>query len=790
MNGPRLGTGGLLALGLGLALNSAGATESLVEELARLDPVVAPAEARAALAEELGAYIRDWRRTLGDRQTRAWEQVRSRAQWEDFLKLRLNALRDSLGPFPDGSRAIAARLTGTVEGEGFVVENLVFESRPGLWVTANLYRPACPDPKAKMLGILICHAHHTPKEHGELQDMGMTWARAGCLVLVMDQLGHGERRQHPFVDASSYPRPYRVSRMDYHFRYDNGIQCQLAGESLIGWMVWDLMRGVDLLLGRSGIDPERIILLGAVAGGGDPAAIAAALDTRIAAACPFNFGGPYPQPHYPFLPAQEPVWDFSGGGSWESTRNLRRSAVDGFQPWVIVAATAPRRLVYAHEFAWFRAGDPVWKRLSAVYSWYGAADRLAFTFGAGDVSKRPPEATHCTHIGPIQRVMMHEAFRRWFGMEVTPASEYQDRLPPERLRCLTPDLEQAVHPRRLVELLGEAADQRVDAARRRRGRQPHEEQVVSLRADWANLLGGVEPNRAPSARTVGSARLGAVTVERVLLTTEANIVVPLLLLLPGRGAAKPAVVLGLSAAGEAGFLRQRAADVAALLEGGAAVCLPDVRGTGETASGPGRGRTSRTTAQSSSLLMLGETQLGGQLRDARSVLAWLRSRDDVDTTRVAVWGDSPAAANGPETNFIVPRDSDDDLPPQAEPLGGLLALLVALYEEPVRAVYARGGLVTFRSVLHGHLVLIPHDVVVPGVLAAGDLPDLVAVLAPRPVALVALVDGLNRPIDASRQAEAFRLAHDVYASRKHEGALAIQAVGPPPGPWLLERLVP
>src|SRR5262249_25722360 len=183
-----------------------------------------------------------------------------------------------------------------------------------------------------MPGILICHAHHTPKEHGELQDMGMTWARAGCLVLIMDQLGHGERRQHPFVDASSYPKPYRASRMDYHFRYDNGIQCHLAGESLIGWMVWDLLRGVDLLLGQHGIDPARIVLLGAVAGGGDPAAVAAAVDARIGATVPFNFGGPDPDPHYPFAAGGEPAWDYTRSGSWESTRNLRRSGADGFQP--------------------------------------------------------------------------------------------------------------------------------------------------------------------------------------------------------------------------------------------------------------------------------------------------------------------------------------------------------------------------------------------------------------------------------------------------------------------------
>jgi hypothetical protein len=289
---------------------------------------------------------------------------------------------------------------------------------------------------------------------------------------------------------------------------------------------------------------------------------------------------------------------------------------------------------------------------------------------------------------------------------------------------------------------------------------------------------------------VGTASLGAVTIERVLLATEANVVVPLLLLRPGRVTAKPAVVVGIAADGKAGFLRRRAADLAALLEGGAAICLLDVRGTGETAPGPGRGRSSRAAALSSSLLMFGETQVGGQLRDARSVMSWLRTRDDVDATRVALWGDSPAAANGPETSFRVPRDSDDELPSQAEPLGSLLALLVALYEDSVRAVYAHGGLVTFRSVLQGHLVLIPHDVVVPGVLAAGDLSDVVAALAPRPVALAGMVDGWNRPVDATQQVEAYRPARSAYASRHAEGALSVPAGDGPPGPWIRERLRP
>ena len=66
-------------------------------------------------------------------------------------------------------------------------------------------------------------------------------------------------------------------RQDYYFRYDSGIQLQLLGDSLMGWFVADIMRAVDLLVGRRDIDPNRLIVMGAVAGGGDPAAVAAGL---------------------------------------------------------------------------------------------------------------------------------------------------------------------------------------------------------------------------------------------------------------------------------------------------------------------------------------------------------------------------------------------------------------------------------------------------------------------------------------------------------------------------------
>src|SRR5437773_869381 len=162
-------------------------------------------------------------------------------------------------------------------------------------------------------------------------------------------------------------------------------------------MVWDVRHGPDLLLSRAGVATDKVILIGSVAGGGDPAAVAAALDSRIACVVPFNFGGPQPETRFPLPDNAEQTFNYLGGGSWESTRNLRLSSRDGFLPWVIVASVAPRALIHAHEFSWDRDRDPVWRRYQRIYGFYDATDRLAAVQGRGLLSGQPPDATHCNN---------------------------------------------------------------------------------------------------------------------------------------------------------------------------------------------------------------------------------------------------------------------------------------------------------------------------------------------------------------------------------------------------------
>ncbi|MGE3809768.1 MAG: alpha/beta hydrolase family protein, partial [Gemmataceae bacterium] len=451
------------------------------------------------------------------------------------------------------------------------------------------------------------------------------------------------------------------------------------------------------------------------------------------------------------------------------------SGRDGFLPWLLVAAAAPRHQVYAHEFGWFKEGDPTWHRLQAVYGFRDAGDRLSFTHGKGDVSKRPPEGTHCTHIGALHRVMMHDAFRNWFQIDMSADKEYSQRLESDKLRCWIDQAKSELKPRTLMSLMNEVAAERLAAARKERAGKPPAEQRRLLQAQWAKVLGNVEPAAKRQVKEVSSEKLPGAHVKRFLLTLEPGVQVPVVLLLPAKKSANPPVVVMVGQEGKSALLKARAAEIVELLDNSVAVCLPDVRGTGETGLGKSRDYRSLATALSSSQLMLDEPLVAGQLRDLRGVLAWLRSRPDVDGKNISLWGDSLARVNAADTNFKIPHDGDAVMPPASEPLGGLLALLGSLYDVQVRAVYIRGGLAEFRSVLDSHLVLIPHDVVVPGLLKTGDLSDVAAALAPRPVRLDGLVDGLNRRLSADT-------VKKIYGER---AGLTVQADPESPVKWLI-----
>lgn len=810
-----LRTGAFLLALAGAAAAQDAKDPSLADALAKLDPFVTGGEQRQELRQMLGRHLRSRIEEANRKSSEAWKRIETREQWEAFLEERrydqMPAEEKSREEF-DRARLLnlkadrerlrdSTEVTGAIEGDGFRIHNVVYPSRMGLWISANLYLPA--EPHESMPGILLSHSHHNPKEQGELQDMGMTWARAGCAVLVPDHLGHGERREHPFACAADFDGQFAVGRQDYYFRYDLGMQLHLAGESLMEQFVADLQRGVSVLLNQKGVDPQRIILLGAVAGGGDPAGYTAAADKRIACVAPFNFGGPQPETRYPLPEDAETGFNYAGSGSWESTRNVSGSAARGALPWVVVGSVAPRKLIHAHEFSWDGERDPVWKRYEKIWGFYDARDNLAFAHGGGTIRVNNAEATHCNNIGRVHRKLIHEEFRKWYGIDVTPEKEYSQRRDATELRCFTDEWRkgqekiEAVEPvarefrRPLHEALADDARRRI-AQRVRVAKEIENASPDDLgplrhleREFWLRFLGRNAP--AVTATTVAREDIGGVSLRRCLVQSALDISIPVLLLLPpGAKDDTHPVVIAVAFGGKAPFLQHRSDDIARLLDSGIAVCLADLRGCGET-GGSDRGQYSETTAHSSTELMLGGTMLGKRVQDLRVVAEWLRGHFRVDRKRIALWGDSFTEPLAADATFKYPRRIDNR-PSESDPMGSLVVLLAALADEEIRTVYAHGGIVSYLSVLESPYVQLPHDCVVPGVFETGDLPELVATLAPRPVRLEGLVDGVNRIVTEDRLKVTYARATERYEDENAGGKLVIQPSRSSPAAWLIKQL--
>jgi hypothetical protein len=165
----------------------------------------------------------------------------------------------------------------------------------------------------------------------------------------------------------------------------------------------------------------------------------------------------------------------------------------------------------------------------------------------------------------------------------------------------------------------------------------------------------------------------------------------------------------------------------------------------------------------------------------------VRDMNSTDRNRILIWGESlsePDAARGP-----VGAPLDLGQPRLAEPYAATVASLVALNSSQVevRAVIARGGLVSYRSVLDSPFIHVPHDSLPINVFRAGDLPDVWAHLAPKPLRLEGLVDGTNRRVTGEKLAKALQPVTDAYK----KGGLVVKEDYTPDAElakWIVEQL--
>ncbi len=620
-----------------------------------------------------------------------------------------------LGGLPERT-PLNARVVGALDREGYRVEKVIFESQPHFYVTGNLYVPTRGRPPYPAVLLPLGH-ERGGKSNADWQHVVVSLARRGFVCFTWDPLGQGERSQFYDADFESSELGETAYTTEHTMV---GAQCLLVGDNLARYTIWDGIRALDYLLSRPEVDPTRVACTGN-SGGGTHTSYLSALDDRIQVAAPSCYITSWRR-------LLESI------GPQDAEQCLLPFLKDGLDHADFADAFAPKPyliLSAVRDFFSISGARESFAEAGRVYAGLGAPGKLKM-FEADD--------THG------YRLLRREAAYNWLSLWLKGREDHSPEQkvqlePDEALRCT--DSGQVS-----VSLGGESVYslnlKRADEGRPRRAPTSTAEAAAATERD-ARRLTAFDPRIDDlHVRPFGRVEAKGYTLEKMVYESEPGIIVPALLFLPeGAAAKKPAVVYVNERGKAAGW--GDGGDIKHFLGRGFVVLALDPRGWGETRPGQNPDEDNATYRMFGNYpdamraLLIGKTLVGMRAEDIYRGVDLLASRPEVDAARIDGFGVG----------------------------AGALALLhEAVLDRRISALALDHMLVSYRSVA-AHRV--HHDIyesMIPGVLKAYDLPDLVAAMAPRPVWLVDAVDPLGHEVrlkdarnEYARAVEAFRAAH-------------------------------
>jgi len=228
----------------------------------------------AAETDKLSGKFMDGAKTLAQ-----WQQKRPRL-YQEYM--------DMLGLWPLPEKTpLMATITGSLEAHGVIVEKLHFQSKPGLYVTANLYRPKKVD--KKLPAILYVCGHSNAGRDGcksKHQDHGFWFANNGYVCIILDTLQLGEipgvhHGTYGVYEPPSWDRKRPDGPLETRFWWHS------RGYTPAGVECWNGVRAIDYLTTRPEVDAEKIGVTG-ISGGGAATFWIAAADDRVKVAVPVS----------------------------------------------------------------------------------------------------------------------------------------------------------------------------------------------------------------------------------------------------------------------------------------------------------------------------------------------------------------------------------------------------------------------------------------------------------------------------------------------------------------------
>ena len=607
--------------------------------------------------------------------------------WRAYQRGVRARLDEFWGPFPDKT-PLNPQVVGVIEHEQYSIEKVIFESRPGYFVTASFYRPKGRE--FPVPGVLVVCGHAADgKGYVLYHETCLGLVIKGYAVLAIDPTGQGERSEYFDPDTLANLVPLCVGQ-----HHQLGRPSFLVGQTLGGYRTWDAIRGVDYLLTRTEVDPEKIAAVGN-SGGGQMAFLVTAADERVAVCV-----------------AAHP------GGSMENTYLTGTGISD--REMLSLIPPRPCRVVVGRD-----SGENHGPKVDDMLQFYRGMgygeERGELTWVDGVHDMRQPK-----------RVAAYEWLNRWFGKEEEGSEEPPlEPLSAEDLWCtdtgftlksLGGETGQKLNHKRMLETLPGRplpADP-ADADR----------QAAALRDAVTARLGlRVEAGREPpEARTVRIVEAEGFTAELLLMDSEPDITLPAVLLTPAAPRADAPVVIHCAERGKPTRFDRPSLPLELCLRGFTVLTL-DVRNVGEmdprggnfraTVAGYNPDDWARDAQAINAHPDLGRTLAGMQAFDVIRAADWLRARLDLQGRAPVVVG---------------------------EERGGLWALLAGAFDEGIGDVVTVRTLTSLKMLIENPYHEVRGYFWMPGALADFDLPELAALVAPRVVTWVDPVDAMADPV--------------------------------------------
>jgi dienelactone hydrolase len=663
--------------------------------------------ARQSRAAELpGFYYRDYSRCLPQYMTTLAQDAYQRRNHEieklstpADVAARQNWVGETVWKLIGGQlqpTPLNARVTGTVEHDGYRLEKVVYESRPRLFVSANLYLPTTGRPAYP--GILFQMGHSLEgKAYPSYQKCCQGLARLGYVVLAFDPMGQGERIYYPNADGTDT----RTGSADAEHTVP-GKQMLLLGNTATQFQLWDAVRSLDFLASHPMVDRNRLGGTGQ-SGGATLTMLLAAVDSRLSAAV-ISSGNTENVASADYNPP---------GSVDDAEQNFVGSGPLGFDRWDLLYPMAPKPLlilVSSHDFfgtyspRYLSNGREEYFKLAKTYELLGKRDQLDW-----QDTPLPHGLTY-----PL-RLQTYNWFERWLK-DSTRKVEQEPAVSPESARVLSTGANgnvvrdrQSLRPIDLVRRGAEAVRREVGAGN----------WSEAGPGNWMQALQVWPSNTSKRFSKLSEVRAGDIRIEASELQTDPEIWLPTWILRPvPQQENLPALLL----LDDRGRNRNSAEDglYYRLARAGRLVCAADLRGVGDLSPEVGRGNPGYTIPQDSeenfawACLILGRSLLAQRITDILALISVLKNEGN---SRIVL------AARGA---LAVP------------------ALFAFQASPEVDTLYLASGLVSYRQLLDTEFYSQTLANFAFDLYREIDLPALAHACAPRIVHLAGMTDAAGK----------------------------------------------